>query len=216
MRTLLTRFIVRFLWLYLHVVGKTSKFVIHRGRFHDRFVREKQNFIYCFWHNRQGMLLYTHGKYHPAPLISPSKDGEIVAQVAQLFGMRPVRGSSRRGPHAALWRLLRSSKDGVAIGLTPDGPLGPALTVKPGVVFLARWLDIPILPMSVSLTRKVIFKSWDRFLFPLPFGTVHIAYGEPMRVAEFDELEVKALELKAVLDALTLEVDALTGLEIPR
>ena len=52
--------------------------------------------------------------------------------------------------------------DGGGLGLSPDGPKGPVYEVKPGVVFLAQKLQIPIVPITNALSRKLVLKrSWD-------------------------------------------------------
>ena len=54
------------------------------------------------------------------------------------------------------------------------------------------------------------FHSWDRFLLPLPFSRVVLAYGEPVTVpsdADGELLEQKRQELESALLKLTDEVE---------
>ena len=103
--------------------------------------------------------------------------------------------------------ILRSGRD---VGITPDGPKGPAREVKEGAVRVAQLSGMPIVPIANALSNKIeIAKAWDRFQVPLPFGRSVVIYGEPFRVAGGDDLAVKAAELKAAMDALTDEADRL-------
>ncbi len=203
--------VIRLLWLYLHFVGKTSK-ITHVDREHeDKLKATGKPYIFAFWHGRQAILIYAHRNIKVSPLVSPSKDGEIAAQLLSLFGITSVRGSSRKNPTIGLRNLIERVREGYCLGLSPDGPIGPEREVKAGTLYLAQKLNIPILPMSASFKRKTTLNSWDTFLFPLPFNRAIINYGEPIRVAEGDDLEQKARELKKVLDDLTDKADALCG-----
>ena len=71
---------------------------------------------------------------------------------------------------------------------------------------------MPILPVtSAQSNRLVLAKSWDHFHIPLPFGRGAVVYGEPLEVRPGDDLKAKAAELKARLDAITLEAEALVA-----
>lgn len=200
-----------FLWLYLQLVGKTSK-ITWQGRGHEEdLLAQGRPYILAFWHNRQAFLLFPYRNRKIAILISPSKDGEIVAKMARLFRVFSIRGSSRKSPVKALRELVRAVKNGFCLAITPDGPLGPAREVKEGVVYLAQSLHIPILPLTVSYARKVVLNSWDSFLVPLPFNRIFLGCGMPIWVEPQDNLADKAHELKKALDAITEKVDALAS-----
>ncbi len=67
----------------------------------NRVIREEleaegKGFIYAFWHGRQVFLTYLHRGDRIHPLVSQSKDGELIARVCRAFGLEPVRGSSSR------------------------------------------------------------------------------------------------------------------------
>ena len=103
--------------------------------------------------------------------------------------------------------ILRSGRD---VGITPDGPKGPAREVKEGAVRVAQLSGMPIIPIANALSNKIeITKAWDRFQVPLPFGRSVVIFGEPVRVGAGDDLAVKAAELKASMDKLTAEADRL-------
>ncbi|MDE2141426.1 MAG: DUF374 domain-containing protein [Elusimicrobia bacterium] len=122
-------------------------------------------------------------------IISRSKDGEMIAETIRLCGVASVRGSSSRGASEAVRSLMVALRSGLDVGITPDGPRGPARQVKEGVLFLAQKLGVPILPAASAQSNKLVLaKVWDRFHIPLPFGRGVVVYGEPILVGPGDEL----------------------------
>ncbi|MFC1521790.1 lysophospholipid acyltransferase family protein [Elusimicrobiota bacterium] len=209
------RILARFIWLYMQFMGRTSRLIIKNQEIETELYKKGQTFIYTAWHGRQVIFPYTHRGNNAAPLISPSKDGEIIARSYEIFGLPPVRGSSSRSPRKSLIHLLRTAREGRNLAFTPDGPLGPERKVKHGILYVAQKLQIPIMPMGCGLKRKIVFRGWDTFLFPLPFGRIVLVYGNLIWVRPDDNIETKALELEAALDKATLEADELAGGEIP-
>lgn len=140
--------------------------------------------IYIFWHRHILFVIHQFKDSGARPLISLSSDGERVAAVAEEFGMAPIRGSSSKGGARAFLHMARSVRnEKAAVLITADGPKGPARRVKEGTVQLALKTGAFVIPISWRSSRqKVLEKSWDRFLIPLPFGTIHFAYGQPLRL----------------------------------
>jgi lysophospholipid acyltransferase (LPLAT)-like uncharacterized protein len=196
-------------YLYVTFVGVTTRLRVE-GDAHLRALRQKnQRFIYAFWHQRQVFFTYTHRHQNAAVLVSRSRDGELIARTMNLSGIGACRGSSSSGGASAARQLMELLHAGFDLGLTPDGPRGPARRVKPGIIFLAQKLGVPILPLTNSLSRKLEFKkSWDRFQLPLPFGRAVIRYASPIAVGPQDDLSAKRQELEKALNAITEEADA--------
>jgi hypothetical protein len=69
------------------------------------------------------------------------------------------------------------------------------------VILAAAATGLPVQPVAVAATRAKLLRSWDRFLVPLPFSTVHIFYGEPLTVERRGDPKQAAAELKRRLDA---------------
>ncbi len=170
--------------------------------------------IYSIWHNRLAYSLVIYQRYvrehtggrELASLVSASKDGGLLARVLELFGTRPVRGSSsRRGPQA-LREMVSSAEEGCILAITPDGPRGPCYQVQEGIIGLAQVTALPVIPVSYHLTFKIRMKSWDRFQVPLPFGQCTVRFGEPITVsrsATDEEREQLRLELQKRMMDLT-------------
>jgi Kdo2-lipid IVA 3' secondary acyltransferase len=149
-------------------------------------------------------LLYRHRGDGVALLISSHGDGEIIARVAKGFGYRTVRGSSSRGATGALRGIVRTLDKGIEVGVTPDGPRGPAGTFASGTVIAAFRAQIPIILMAVSADRAWHLGSWDQFMIPKPFARITIVYDEPWvsAAATAREAAAEAPALGARLTAL--------------
>ncbi|MBI2070057.1 MAG: lysophospholipid acyltransferase family protein [Elusimicrobia bacterium] len=206
-RALKFTLVTRLLWLYMTLVGKTTTTISLNKQHRLDLEAEGRRYIYALWHDRQAFFVYSHRNSKITSLVSPSKDGEIMARVLSLFGLDAARGSSRQNPARGLISLMRRVESGYHLGITPDGPLGPRHEVKPGALFLARKLGLPILPIANGVKRKLVFKSWDRFQFPLPFNRVAIVYGSPIWIGPEDSLEDKARDLRSVLNEITERAD---------
>ena len=147
-------------------------------------------------------------------LISPHRDGRLIARAIAHFGVGTVTGSSRRGAVAGLRGALMALAKGRCIGVTPDGPRGPRMRAAPGIVHMARVAQVPVLPASYGVQRRTIFRSWDRFLLPHPFNRGVFLLGEPIRIAvDADEMAIEQTRrlVEDRLNALTREADARFG-----
>jgi lysophospholipid acyltransferase (LPLAT)-like uncharacterized protein len=208
----LRRLVPYLAYAYVSFVGLTTRLTTVRGEVRDGLKSRNRRFIYAFWHQRQVYFTWAHRGVGAAVLVSRSKDGEMIAETMRLSDIGAVRGSSSRGGAAAVRQLMETLASGLDIGITPDGPKGPAREVKDGVIFLAQKLGAPILPLSNALSNKLEFKkAWDRFQVPLPFGRAAVVYAEPIEVGPGDDLAAKAAELKAALDRVTAEADRLVS-----
>lgn len=138
--------------------------------------------IYTFWH--EGLLLATFVFRHQGirVLVSQHQDGEYISQTIERLGYTTVRGSTTRGGTRALFRMAAAGQGGENLGVTVDGPRGPRRSVQSGVLYIARRSGLPILPFAVACSRKRVLSSWDRFIVPLPFARVVVAFGEPLFV----------------------------------
>ncbi|OGS04451.1 MAG: hypothetical protein A3G41_09085 [Elusimicrobia bacterium RIFCSPLOWO2_12_FULL_59_9] len=169
---------------------------------------EGKNFLYAFWHGRQVFFTISHRKQRAAIMVSQSRDGDIIAEVMRLSGLRAVRGSSSRGGAGALKEMMRCIRSGLHLGISPDGPRGPLKQVQPGALYLAQRLHIPIVPISNGLKRSLVVGTWDEFHIPLPFNRAAIAHGKPIYVAPSDSIEEKSKELQASLNEADRRADA--------
>jgi lysophospholipid acyltransferase (LPLAT)-like uncharacterized protein len=169
--------------------------------------------IVAFWHNRIFLMPYVYRRFWRQPeherfavLVSASRDGERIARVLDKFSLTCVRGSSSRRGREALRELINLVNDGYDAGITPDGPRGPRYHCQDGVISLAQFTQAPIVPMAWDVTRKIVVKSWDGFMIPLPFARATLRVAPPLAVpADVDDAqhEQKRLELENILKSLS-------------
>src|SRR5262245_37931196 len=82
--------------------------------------------IFAFWHARLLPLGFTHRGRGIAVLVSQHRDGELIARIITCLGFCTGRGSSTRGGDGGIRDMLAHAVAGRLLGLTPDGPRGPA------------------------------------------------------------------------------------------
>lgn len=157
-------------------------------------VKITSQFVYCFWHNKQFAPVMYMGKLGNAKqvgLVSPSKDGEILAAWLKQMKYHVVRGSSSQRSISSLVKIIAMTKQGFSIGIAADGPRGPLYKAKSGAGFIAYKSGLPILPMGAAYSKKFIFdKAWDKFQFPLPFSKIVFYFGDPLFVKAKEEVGV--------------------------
>lgn len=110
--------------------------------------------------------------------------------------------------------MMRFARDGRLLGITPDGPRGPAERVKSGVVYLASRTGLPVLPLAAAAGSAHVFDSWDRFRLPYPFARIVMAYGEPLHVpTELDDASAEQwrARIEAAIRRLTESVSRRAG-----
>jgi lysophospholipid acyltransferase (LPLAT)-like uncharacterized protein len=169
-------------------------------------------YVLAFWHSQMLPLLGKSRWKRPiAVMSSMSKDGDFSSSVLHWFGIRTARGSSTRGGSSALRAFLRFAREGSSLVFTPDGPRGPALEVKDGVIFAAQASGLPILPIAYGAKRYKLLRSWDRMVIPKPFTTGVIVYGEPMSVPRDANIEEWRTKIADRLNELTAEAARLVN-----
>lgn len=171
--------------LLIKFIMLTSRVEIIGADSFYRLLDSGEGFIIPFWHGRMFLFPAFYKKYVDRDLrvlISAHRDGELISRIIDRFDLGTVRGSSRRGGKAAMLELQNLVKRGVVVIVTPDGPKGPGLKVRRGIIEMAKRTGAPILPVTYSATRKIILDTWDKFVVPLPFSTVTFSFGEPIYV----------------------------------
>lgn len=145
------------------------------------------------------------------PLVSPSEDGEIIAQIIARWGYKALRGSSSHSIIKAWNEMKRELEKGGELIIVPDGPRGPGREMKPGAVKLAKETGALLVPFTFSSSKRKILKSWDRFLIPKPFTKFVAIYGNPISVEtslDSQELETKRLEVQEYMIELDQRADS--------
>lgn len=199
---------------------RTSRIEVENGHIPEQFWAKDTPFIVAFWHGQMLIIIDCWRCEKPiSMLISQNVDGEMIARTLARLDIGAVRGSSDKagkdkGGRAALRSMLKMLKDGDSIGITPDGPRGPGMQSKEGLIVLARLSGVPILPVAGASNRAKIMNSWDRFALHLPFSRGIIKWGEPLYVArdaDADAMEATRSELDSVLQTLSAETRQTMG-----
>lgn len=159
--------------------------------------------IIAFWHNRVGLIAYLYERYVRGrtlfAFISLSRDGQFIAEIAERFGVKAVRGSSSRKGMMAALSAVRAARDPRAdIAITPDGPRGPRYQIQPGLLRLAQVTGRPIVTVTYELGWKHELKSWDRFQVALPFSACRLVIRGPIAVPE-DATEAELVAINAMV-----------------
>jgi lysophospholipid acyltransferase (LPLAT)-like uncharacterized protein len=195
----------------LRVWAKTSRIKVIGEDEYRKAKHAGRAIILLLWHGRQMLAPYFFRNRNITVLVSPSRDGEIISQIALGWRFRLVRGSGSHSIVRAWVEMRQELRKGGELVITPDGPRGPDRQLKPGCLKLAQETGALLIPWSFSASRKKFLGSWDRFLLFYPFSRIVAVYGKPISVSPaLDEADFEA-ERKRVeyaLRALDTEADS--------
>ncbi len=211
---------------YLWATYRTTRWR-HEGAEHLAAMWAEPAFIAAVWHARLFpiAMLRKRGRRAVA-LISPNRDGDLLARVMANTGAEAIRASSRDprkpdkdgGGAAAAPKVVDALKGGAVLVITPDGPRGPRMRAKPGAALFSAAADSPVLPVAYSVRRAITLKTWDRFLIPTPFNRGVFVFGAPIPPADpndRDAVEARSAAIEAAITEATRKADRLMGRRTP-
>ncbi len=197
---------------YMWFVHRTTRWTVLGEDGPAALERAGQPYIVCFWHQRIFLMAPIWARRQPIHmLISPHRDGVLISKTVAHYGIDTIVGSTNRGATAALRGMLDLLKRGVNIGITPDGPRGPARKAAPGVAVASLMGKAPVVLMAYS-ARGHFFGSWDRFLLPYPFGRGVMIWDVIPPPAAKEDLDGFTHLVETRLDAACAEADRLAGM----
>ena len=171
----------------------------------ELMLTRKTSTVFILWHNRLFLAAELQRRVGAGrrlfALISASKDGAWLAAFFSACGVHAVRGSSSRMGREAVGELIEVLREGSDIGITPDGPRGPAYVMKPGPLVVMRRASAQSILLGLDFESSWRLSSWDGFHLPVPFSRVNarmVRVGE----AEMAEREDAAERLGAALCAI--------------
>lgn len=170
-----------------------------------KLIEEGKPVIYALYHGDMDVILELHRPQANTILISPSRDGDIIAAIASELGFRTTRGSSAKRSVSGMLGLVDEAKNGISVVMLVDGPKGPWHVIKPGVVKLAQVTGLPIIPLGISSRSCWWVPTWDRFNMVSAYGPVLTVYGDPLYVtaeADDEEFDEKLKELDEQMIAI--------------
>lgn len=176
--------------------------VVHGERL-DQAQRAGGAAVIYTWHGLLYLPVYALRDRGIYGLVSPSRDGQFFADLFRSFGWKVVEGSSRQKPVEGLMKAKGVLRQGGVLAIVPDGPVGPAFQVKPGMAFLGSVLNVPLIPVGVAFRHAVTLKSWDQAKLPIPFSRACLYFGEPIRLPRLarSQRAAASCELGARLEA---------------
>jgi lysophospholipid acyltransferase (LPLAT)-like uncharacterized protein len=186
---------------FLRLVWWTNRLVLEPADFYEK-VEPELPIIVGLWHGQHFMSPFFSRGHRVKVLISRHRDGEINAAAAKRLGVEPIRGSGDHGRRfdlkggvAAFKSMLTALQDGWNVALTADVPKVSQVAGQ-GIVMLGRLSGRPIYPAAVATSRRIVLKNWDRSAVNLPFGTIAIVVGDPVRVpSDADEAMLEECRL---------------------
>jgi len=222
--------IARILGLYLGLALRTTRWQLEADpeSWPHLTGADGRTAIVAFWHDTLPLvpvLWWRARRVNPAlrlqVLISRNRDGRMIGDIVRRWDMQVVAGSSDKGGKdgggrtdkggaAALRSLLGLLRDRQLVAITPDGPRGPARTAQPGVALLAALSGVPVVPVAACCWPERRLGSWDRMLFPLPFGRGRLVCGAPVFVARGD-VDTALPAIGAAIDAAAARAGARTA-----
>lgn len=202
-----------FLWGSV-LLYSTCRIKVHGQNYRDEVDAHDGPGIGSFWHYSILFSIFFMRKAGGVAMISASKDGEFISQIAKKIGFDTVRGSRSRGGIQALKGLIRHMRKGKNAAIVADGSQGPPKKVQAGCIVLASRTGAPILPFLWSCNRYKRFGSWDGTVLPMPFSKIDFFYGEPLYVPakiKSDEIEEFRIVLENRLNDLYAKAWSIQG-----
>ncbi len=172
----------------IFIIGITVRWRHENQHIYQLIKKRKKPYILVSWHEH--ILGMTWNLPRPiTTLNSPHSDGKILGRAVQLVGLNIVWGSSNKQALSGLRDLAKELKKGNNVGITPDGPRGPARKLAMGPVALAHMTGIEIIPVVFAADRQWLLKSWDKTRVPKPFSSAVILWGEPIDLSNLYKTE---------------------------
>jgi lysophospholipid acyltransferase (LPLAT)-like uncharacterized protein len=202
--------------LIIRLLIGTMRIIERPDNYPERIIRQGENVIFAFWHSFMLVPAYTARNLGIKIMISQHTDGEYITRVVERLGFTTIRGSTTRGGAKALLKMIKDSKEGTVLAITPDGPKGPRFTVQPGIVYLSQKTGFPIVPASLGLTSYWELPSWDKFRIPKPFSKAALICGEPIHIPpklNKSEVEEYRILLEKRLKEMSIEAEQLVKYE---
>ncbi|UCC40440.1 MAG: lysophospholipid acyltransferase family protein [Candidatus Aminicenantes bacterium] len=196
--------IILFLW------AKSTRMKILGEESYQKLREQGKPVIFLVWHGRIFIVPYFFRRRKIMPLVSPSEDGEIPAQIMSRWGYRIVRGSSSHVIRKAWNVMIKELQRGGEVIIVPDGPRGPNREMKLGGLKLAQETGAYLVPFTFSTSRKKFLRSWDSFLLFYPFSRVVAVYGQPIAIEsdlKGDALETERQRIEKLLVQLDEKAD---------
>lgn len=159
-----------------------------------------KNYIFVYWHRYfpcyfSAFFRFKQHVWMVHPLLYMAHMWVLV----RLLGVQKlILGSTGHGGYKAASELIESLKAGYSTMICPDGPSGPPNVLKKGVLNIAVKSKVQIVPLHFNPKPGICIWSWDKKLFPLPFGRLEVRIGMPIEVTQQNIKEVEKILISAL------------------
>jgi lysophospholipid acyltransferase (LPLAT)-like uncharacterized protein len=195
------------LWLW----GKTARIAVIGEEEYRKLRALRRPVVLLIWHGRIFLAPYFFRRTGIMPLISPSRDGEVLVQLVASWGYKILRGSGSHSIVRAWSEMKKELESGGVVVIVPDGPKGPDRVLKLGCLRLAQETGALLVPFTFSASWKKHLKSWDKFLLFYPFSRVVAMFDGPSAVdpgLKGDALERERQRIEHIMISLDQKADA--------
>jgi lysophospholipid acyltransferase (LPLAT)-like uncharacterized protein len=211
---------------YLRVILRTVRWRHENVACVEPVLAGEDGAIALFWHGRIPLCLATAPQWwrkRTRAFVSPSSDGQFIADALAMSGFPAIRiSSAKKGDAAKARQAVAAIREAVtwvagggALVVTPDGPRGPNEVNAPGALQIARRSGQPVFLMGIAANPALQLQStWDKVMFAAPFGRGAVVWEGPLYVpADADEAALAALleDWSARLSAATRRAETLVG-----
>jgi len=164
--------------------------------------------VLCCWHERLMFTPYLRDWTDHGLTVMASRhaDARIATENMRLRGIEVIELATSGNNAAALRDAVGALRAGRSLGVTVDGPMGPARQAKPGALVIAGLAGVQAAPCSFAVSRSFRLGTWDRFVVPLPWSRGVLAVGDgltPPRRMTDAETDAACARLGALIDDLT-------------
>ena len=222
-RPLVQRTLAMLVASYIRLIDRTGRWEVLAPPAVAALIRDGKPFVGAFWHGRLMMIypawrrllveLGEDQQRQPFVISSSHGDGKLIQLATNRFGLKTLWGSSRRGGVKVLREARRVLEEGDIVVMTPDGPRGPLMRAHPGIAYLARSANVPVVPITFATSKQWTLKSWDRFMLVWPFARGVLAFGDPIQAKEEDDTESLRCRIEDAMIAFARGVDHAEGLD---
>lgn len=176
-----TRPFIVFTYHFVRMYSLTFRLTVVNEEKWQKLLKLGRPVLLCAWHQQFLSAIRhfkTYSKFNPGLMISQSRDGELIAGVANKTGWHTPRGSSSKGGKEAMDAMIQHLTTYRFGAHILDGPRGPMGKVKAGIIKMAQETDAIVIPFYAHAENAWFFNSWDRFMLPKPFSKVTLTFGE--------------------------------------
>jgi lysophospholipid acyltransferase (LPLAT)-like uncharacterized protein len=198
------------------LASKSGRFQLNGEAYFQESLDSGKPIIFAAWHGMTMMLVglfRTRLNLSDNVLILPDDwRGTTLIIFAEKLGAHPfpmnLEGGEPMATARRIAQLLKQVKAGKHCYITPDGPFGPAYTMKPGLTYIAQKAGALILPIGAYARQGYHLPRWDRYIVPYPFSRISVEIGEPIVVEKGADLTAVNHTLAQTLNQVTLQAAA--------